>query len=89
MRNFLFAAAMAERDRKRFFGVLAICPEPYSERLESQVEAFRQNILRPEFRDRVNFLTYETLINHLRDVAEPEAAALADFLEERIDTICQ
>jgi hypothetical protein len=79
---------MAERDRKRFFGVLAISPELCSEILGSQIEGFRQTILRPAFRDHVKFLTYETLISHLRDVADPEAAGLADFLSERIDTIC-
>jgi hypothetical protein len=85
MRNFLAAAAMAERDRKRFIGILAISPELCSEILGSQIEGFRQTILRPAFRDHVKFLTYETLISHLRDV---EAAGLADFLSERIDTIC-
>ncbi len=89
MRNFLFAAAMAERDRKNFFGVLAICPEPSSGTLRSQVEEFRQKILLPEFRGRVKFLTYEILIDRLRNVADPEADALAAFLEERIETICR
>ncbi len=89
MRNFLFAAAMAERDRKKFFGVLAICPEPSSGALASQVEEFRANILLPEFRDRVKFLAYENLIGHLKKVADAEANALANFLEERIDKICR
>ena len=89
MRNFLFAAAMAERDRKNLFGVLAICPEPSSGALRSQAEEFRQKILLPEFRDRVKFLTYETLIDRLRKIADSEADALAAFLEERIETICR
>jgi len=89
MRNFLFAAAMAERDRKSFFGVLAICPEPSSGVLHSQVEEFRKKVLLPEFRDRVKFLTYEILIDRLRSVTDPEADALAVFLEERIETICR
>ena len=88
MRNFLFAARMAERDRKSFFGVLAICPENFSGVLGSQVAEFQQNVLRPEFRGRVKFLNYETLITHLRLVDDEEASALAEYLEERIDTVC-
>ena len=89
MRNFLFAAAMAKRDGKKFFGVLAICPEPSSGALVSQVEEFRQEILLPKFRSRVKFLTYENLIDHLQNFANAEANALAAFLKERIDRICQ
>ena len=87
LRNFLFAAAMAERDRKKSFGVLAICPEPTSGSISQQVEEFRQQVLLPEFRDCVKFLPYETLIDHLRNVADSEADELAAFLEERIRTV--
>ena len=89
MRNFLFAAAMAERDGRKFFGVLAICPEPTAGKLALQVDRFRNEVLLPRYRDRVRFLTYERLIHHLRMTAEMEALELAGSLEERIDTVCR
>jgi hypothetical protein len=86
MRNFLFAAAMAERKATKgtFFGALAICPEKHAEKVASEIETFRESVLRPEFRDRVRFLPYERLVFHLRNSGDGEAAALADFLAERI-----
>jgi len=88
MRNFLFAAAMAERERKRFFGMLALCPAATSGLIEGQIDSFRQDIVRPEYRNRVGFLTYETYIAHLHAVQDRDAEDLAGFLEDRIKTLC-
>lgn len=88
MRNFLFAAEVARRDQKAFFGVLAICPERTADEVKIQVQNFRNDILLPEFKDQMQFLPYERLIHHLRVTFDGDALKLADFLEERINTIC-
>ena len=36
----------------------------------------------------MQFLPYERLIHHLRVTCDEDALKLADFLEERINTIC-
>ena len=49
MRNFLFAAAYAERHRKTFFGVIAIGPRNRSDPLlRSQVVKFSEGMLLPD-----------------------------------------
>ena len=88
MRNFLFAAEAARRSRKAFFGVLAICPERTAAKVKKQTQNFRDEVLLPEFKDQMQFLPYERLIHHLRVTCDEDALKLADFLEERINTIC-
>ena len=88
MRNFLFAAEAAKRDRKAFFGVVAICPERTADEVKIRVHEFRNDILLPEFKEQMQFLPYERLLHHLRVTCDGDALKLANFLEERIDTIC-
>lgn len=87
MRNFLFAAAMAERDRKSWFGVLTIAPRRYAGELRAQVAAFRERVLLPHHSDRVSFLDYESYCELLRQTRDADADDLAEFLESRIDAI--
>jgi Restriction Endonuclease associating with ARP len=84
MRNFLFAAALAQQKRLESFGVVAIAPARKSGRLERQVESFRTTILQPQFAPCVRIVTYERLIELLRQCGDHDAAALATFLVERI-----
>ena len=87
MRNFLFAAAFAARARKGFFGVLALCPRATSETIEGQLKMFRDEILRPEYRELVKLAHYEDYIATLRSVRDPDARELGEFLFGRIDTL--
>ena len=89
MRNFLFAAAMAQREKLPSFGVVAIVPAKKSSKLEKQVESFRTTILQPEFGSSVRLVTYERLIELLRETVEAGAVALANFLEGRIAELIQ
>lgn len=84
MRNFLFAAAMAQREKLPSFGAVAIAPAKKSGKVEKQVESFRTTILQPEFGSCVRLVTYERLIEFLRDTGEVGAVTLASFLEGRI-----
>jgi hypothetical protein len=84
MRNFLFAAALAQRQKLPSFGVVAIAPARKSAKLERQIESFRTTILQPEFASCVRLVTYERLIESLRETAETGAVALASFLSARI-----
>jgi hypothetical protein len=87
MRNFLFAAALAQQQRVQSFGVVAIAPARVSGKLERQVESFRTTVLQSQFGSCVRFVTYERLIELLRQAGDPDAAALATFLEERISAL--
>ena len=87
MRNFLFAASIAERDRKSHFGVLAIGPRKYAPLLTEQVAAFRRDVLLPEFRDLIAFVDYEAYADILVAANVPDAAELAEFLRERIHNV--
>lgn len=88
MRNFLFAAETAKRNQKEFFGVLTICPEQTADKIKKQVQNFRDDVLLPEYEDRLQFIPYERLIYHLRATYDGDALKFADFLEERISKIC-
>jgi hypothetical protein len=87
MRNFLFAAALAQRHRLQSFEVVAVVPTKRSSKLEQQVESFRTTVLQPQFGSCVRLVTYERLIELLRNIGDPDAAALATFLEGRIDNL--
>lgn len=84
MRNFLFAAALAQRKKLPSFGVVAIAPARTAGKLERQIDSFRTTTLQPEFASCVRFVTYERLIELLRETGEAGAVGLADFLEGRI-----
>jgi hypothetical protein len=84
MRNFLFAASLAQRKKLPSFGVVAVAPARTAGKLERQIDSFRTAILQPEFASCVRFVTYERLIELLRETGEAGAVGLADFLEGRI-----
>lgn len=84
MRNFLFAAALAQRKGLPSFGVVAIVPAKKSGKLERQIESFRTTILQPAYATYIRLVTYERLIELLRDTSEVGAVALANFLSSRI-----
>ena len=84
MRNFLFAAALAQQQKLQSFGLVAIAPARKSGRLERQVESFRTTVLQPPFGSCVQLVTYERLIELLRDTGDVGADALATFLAGRI-----
>ncbi len=84
MRNFLFAAAYANESRRPFFAVLAIVPRRMAEVVERQAMDFREQILLPQFRDRLRTVHYEEYIGVLNDSGDDEGVALASFLKERI-----
>lgn len=87
MRNFLFAASIAERDGKSRFGVLAIGPRRFAPLLAEQVAAFRRDILLPEFQDLIAFVDYEAYADILDAANDHDAAQLAEFLRERIHNV--
>lgn len=87
MRNFLFAAAYAEKYRKAEFGMVAICPERVSKRLLEQMDDFRGRILLPEFHPRLHFKSYEDHIAALTTLNAPEVQGLDGFLRDRIDAL--
>ena len=84
MRNFLFAAALAMREGKPQFGVLAISPEKTQGVLSDQITRFRERIVTPAYADCVQLTTYEAYSRILRTNGEAEALALASFLDERL-----
>ena len=84
MRNFLFAAALAQQQKLRSFGVVAIAPAKMSGKLKRQIESFRTTVLQPGFGSCVKLVTYERLIELLKETGDVAAIALADFLSERI-----
>jgi hypothetical protein len=84
MRNFLFAAALAQQQKLTSFGVVVIAPAKKSAKLEREVELFRTIILQPEFGSSIKIVTYERLIEVLRESLDVGAVALATFLSGRI-----
>jgi hypothetical protein len=86
MRNFLFAAMLAQQEGKPLFGVMVICPDCTSRLVREQVAGFKTSILLPEHSERVQFVAYEDYTRILRDCGG-DAVGLADFLDERIKTV--
>ena len=87
MRNFLFAASYAIRERKRNFGVAVVCPKRRRETLSTQLEQFRDSILLPEYRDRIQLLTYDYLIDLLRNHLPKDERSLSDHLTSQLDQL--
>ena len=87
MRNFLFAASLAEKEGKTYFGVLAIAPRSVSAKLANQVDDFRRNVLLPEFQGRITLVDYETYSSCLAETGDKECTELATFLDGRISEI--
>jgi hypothetical protein len=84
MRNFVFSAALAQREKKPRFGVVVIAPKKTAGRLEKEVDAFRSTILQPQFGGSVQVVYYERLVELLRQSNDIEADLLGQFLASRI-----
>ena len=87
MRNFVFAAAYSRRWKLPMHGVITIAPDAVSSRSSEQVDEFRSRILRPEHAVSIAHTTYEKYTALLRRCGGHAGVALAEFLEERIDTV--
>lgn len=87
MRNFLFAAALAQQQKKSHFGVIAIVPKRLASKLERQVSDFRKQVLQPQFAGMIHLIHYERLIDLLRQSNNAEGIALGQFLEDRITAL--
>ncbi len=86
MRNFLSAAAFAGRKKLRDFGTLVICPKAKSGTLASQVKAFKENILLPQFAEKVRLVFYDDYLAMLRESDDHHLKRTADFLHVRMNT---
>jgi hypothetical protein len=84
MRNFLFAAALAQKQRIASFGMVAVAPAKTAGRLQRQIDTFRKDILQPQFEASVQLVFYERLIDLLQQSGDAAASALATFLAGRI-----
>lgn len=84
MRNFLFAACMAEGAGKSSFYTLAITPRRFVANLGEQVARFRDTVLAPEFAPNIGITTYEHLLALLENIGAGGSAPLAGFIDERL-----
>ena len=87
MRNFLFAAALAQRERKKCFGVIAIVPKRLASKLERQVSDFRKQVLQPQFAGLIHLIHYEQLIELLCQSNNTEGVDLGRFLQDTITAL--
>ena len=87
MRNFLFSAVYARRKGIGMHGVVTVAPAATSSLLVEQVEAFRTQILLPEYANRIAHVAYEEYIDALRAAGDPCGEELAGFLEGRIAAV--
>ena len=85
MRNFLLASAFANRFGKKQFATIVICPKSCRKRLESQVETFKKDVLRPEFENLVSLAFYDDYIESLRKIDDERLVRLAEFLQQRME----
>jgi hypothetical protein len=83
MRNFLFAAALAQKTGKSQFGVMAIAPQKFLPNLQSQIDGFKESVLLREHHERIQLTTYERYVELLRESGNAAAKQLGDFLETR------
>jgi hypothetical protein len=72
MRNFLFAAALAEREDKNQFALLVVCPRGRDTAPNQQLEAFKAEVLQEAFRGHVALRHYEDWIELLSAITTPE-----------------
>jgi hypothetical protein len=84
MRTYLSAAAYAQKKKRRLFGTLILCPRATSEKLSSQVKAFQEQILLPEYSHSISFMYYEEYFDLLRTTGNATLCNLADFLQFRL-----
>ena len=84
MRNFLLAAAYSQKKKKKQFGTLVLCPRAFSETLASQVKSFREDVLLPEYADRVSLVYYDDYISLLRNSDDDRLGQVAEFLQRRL-----
>jgi restriction endonuclease-like protein len=84
MRNVLFAASSGAPT----WATLAIVPKAVSSVIQEQATAFRQQVLRPEYRKHLAVSPYEDLIDLLTASRFADSQRLGQFLAERIATVC-
>jgi hypothetical protein len=84
MRNFLLAAAYSQKKKKKQFGTLVLCPRTFSEKLASQVQSFREDVLLPEYADKVSLVYYDDYISLLRNSNDGKLGQVAEFLQCRL-----
>lgn len=84
MRNFLLAGAYAQKNRKKQFGTLVICPRACSATLASQVKSFKEEILLPEHADKVSLVYYDDYLDILRESGDERFLEIAEFLRGRM-----
>lgn len=85
MRNFLFAATKAGRNKD--FGVVAIVPAKVSANVRTQVTKFQREILGEPFQSRISVGSYDSLAAMLRQSPHKQSNALGEFLSERMATL--
>jgi hypothetical protein len=68
----------------RAFGVLAIAPEKTASRIREQVNSFRENVLRNEYRNSINFATYDDVVALLKASPHAQSKLLGEFLSARM-----
>jgi len=81
MRNFLFAAALAQKTGKSQFGVMVISPRRFLSNLQSQVDAFKERVLLRDHHERIQLTSYEHYVDLLKDSGDATAEELGEFLE--------
>lgn len=87
MRNFLFAAAYAEKYRMKDFGVIVVCSDRKAEVLRAQLQEFQAKVLLPGHAGRMQLTSYENWISILEKAEGRETRELAKFLKERINRV--
>jgi hypothetical protein len=84
MRNILFAATSSAPA----WATLAIVPDAVSNAVRKQAQLFQEQILQPEYRQRLAVASYEELIALLCTSRFDESQVLGRFLTERIAAEC-
>ena len=84
MRNVLFASS----SDLAAWATLAIVPDRMGDALRAQANAFREQVLLPEYGDRLAVAAYEDLIRLLHASAFDDSRRLGAFLAERIEVVC-
>ncbi len=87
MRNFLFAASIAQQKKLHNFGVVVMSPERTAGKLLKQIENSKTPSSNRNFTIKSGFLANEKLIGHLRQAQIESASKLADFLSSRITAL--
>ncbi|EMI55231.1 PGN_0703 family putative restriction endonuclease [Rhodopirellula sallentina] len=87
MRNFLFSASLAQREKKSQFGVIVVAPSKFANSLESQITDFRNNVLQPSFGQLIQLVQYEQIVEILMGADASDSTELGVFLAERLNSL--